>query len=80
MDEIINELELNKVYDAMRIVASSNVGMFIRERRQHLGFSQQKLADEVGVDNSVISKVENNKIKPSLNTFESILEEFDIIR
>ena len=38
----------------------------IKERREELGITQQELADKIGVSLSWIRKIENHKVKPSI--------------
>lgn len=49
-----------------------SIGDRIRERRKFLGFSQENLANEIGVSASFISDIENGRRKMSLETMIKI--------
>ena len=50
------------------------IGQFIKLIRSHLGMSQRALADRSEVPQSMISKVESNKVEPTLSTLRRILD------
>jgi len=45
-------------------------GEIIRKRRKELGKTQRQLADEVYVNRSIISQIENGKFTGSLRSYE----------
>jgi predicted transcriptional regulator len=51
----------------------------IRKRRTALGLSQKHLADSVGVSQSLIAKIESNRVHPSYEVVKRIFEYFDRI-
>ncbi|BCU67288.1 inosine-5-monophosphate dehydrogenase [Sulfolobales archaeon HS-7] len=50
-------------------------GRDIKRLREKLGISQTELAKRVGISQSFIAKIENEKIDPRLSTINRILEE-----
>ena len=48
---------------------------FFRESRK---FTQEKLAEMVGIDSKHLSRIENGRNYPSLETLEKILENLDV--
>lgn len=48
------------------------IGLNIVFRRKQLGYSQEKLALEAGVDRTYIPKVEKGKVNLTINTLEKI--------
>jgi predicted transcriptional regulator len=49
----------------------------IKKRRIALGISQKKLAQNVGASQSLIAKIESNRVKPSYEVVKKIFEYFD---
>jgi len=49
----------------------------IKKRRVALGISQKKLALSVGASQSLIAKIESNRVKPSYEVVKKIFEYFD---
>ena len=45
---------------------SKNLAEAIKRRRRELGYSQEKFADEIGVDRTYMSKIERSIGNPSL--------------
>ena len=45
---------------------SKNLAVVIKRRRRELGYSQEKFADEIGVDRTYMSKIERSIGNPSL--------------
>lgn len=56
---------------------SSSLGARIRELRYQRGIGIKKLAPELGVDYSYLSRVENEKAVPSVKLIERLSEYFD---
>lgn len=50
----------------------------IKNLRLKLNFSQQEFADRIGVSRSVLSQIEIQKIKPSVELIATIAREFNI--
>ena len=50
----------------------SIIGLNIYTRRKELGYSQEKLALEAGLDRTYIPKVEKGKINITINSLEKI--------
>lgn len=48
------------------------LGNKIKKIREEIGMTQMQLASKVGVDNSLICKIESNNANPSLGTLEKI--------
>lgn len=48
--------------------------MTVVNLRDELGWSQRKLAEELGKPQSTIARIENGDIKPNLKTMEAIAE------
>lgn len=49
----------------------------IKKRRIALGISQKKLAQSVGASQSLIAKIESNRVNPSYDVVKKIFEYFD---
>lgn len=49
----------------------------IKKRRIALGISQKRLAQSVGASQSLIAKIESNRVKPSYEVVKKIFEYFD---
>jgi transcriptional regulator with XRE-family HTH domain len=58
--------------------AAMSYGQKIREIRRRELMSQEAFADKVGVSRSVISQIEIDRIRPSLETLRNISREFDV--
>ena len=56
----------------------SEVGIKIREARRQKGFTQQSLADAVGVGEMYLSQIERGMKMPSLNLFIDIITALDV--
>ncbi len=54
------------------------VGIRIREARKQKGFTQQMLADTVGIAEVYISQIERGLKMPSLNLFVQIISALDV--
>ena len=50
----------------------------IRDLRKKLNYKQQDFADKIGVSRSVLSQIEINKLKPSLEIIANIAKVFNI--
>lgn len=53
---------------------SKEIGTIIKERRRHLGFNQQTLADLAGVGINTLVAIERGEGNPQLTTLLTILE------
>jgi transcriptional regulator with XRE-family HTH domain len=54
------------------------VGIKLREARRKKGFTQQMLADAVGISEMYVSQIERGMKMPSLNLFIKIITALDI--
>lgn len=54
------------------------IGAHIKEQRNNKGWSQKKLADKIGISDSLLSKYENNKKNPGLKTLAAIADALKI--
>lgn len=52
----------------------SKIGTVIRDKRKAKGYTQEKLAECIGVDSSLIGKIERGKTNPSIDTLAHITE------
>ncbi len=50
----------------------------IRNLRKQINYSQQMFADRIDVSRSVLSQIEINKLKPSIDIIAKIAKEFNI--
>lgn len=53
------------------------IGKRIKSRRQKLNITQEKLADHVGISVVYLSKIENGRVYPTLETLSNICTELD---
>ena len=53
------------------------LGKNIKNRRKQLGYTQQELADKLGISLNFMGKIEVEFSKPSLDTLIKIAEELD---
>ena len=53
------------------------IGKRIKSRRQKLNITQEKLADRVGISVVYLSKIENGRVYPTLETLSNICTELD---
>jgi transcriptional regulator with XRE-family HTH domain len=58
--------------------AKELLGMRVREVRKLRGLSQEKLAEQVGVEPKQISRIEGGKSAPSLDTLEAIARSLQV--
>ncbi|MBR1754064.1 helix-turn-helix transcriptional regulator [bacterium] len=54
------------------------LGMRIKEFREKKNFTQDKLAEMVGIDPKHLSRIENGRNYPSFETLEKILDSLEI--
>lgn len=54
------------------------LGLKIKEFRENRKYTQDKLAEKVGIDPKHLSRIENGRNYPSLETLEKILENLDV--
>lgn len=55
-----------------------NLGKNIKKRRQELGYTQQELADKIGMGLNFVGKIEIAFSKPSMDTIIKISKALDI--
>ncbi|GEM_PF-691015 len=55
-----------------------NVNKKIRDLRKKLNYKQKDFADKIGVSRSVLSQIEINKLKPSIEIIATIAKKFNI--
>ncbi|MFN5703034.1 MAG: helix-turn-helix domain-containing protein, partial [Gammaproteobacteria bacterium] len=51
-----------------------DIGLRLQEVRNKKGLSQRELAKRVGVTNSTISLIEQNKVSPSISSLKKVLD------
>ena len=51
-----------------------DIGIRLQAVRKSQGFSQRELAKRVGVTNSTISLIEQNKVSPSISSLKKVLD------
>ena len=56
------------------------ISELLRDERDLSGYSQEELAEAIGIDVKTISRIENGKSTPKKATFASIKEHFDLER
>lgn len=54
------------------------LGLRIKEFRENRKLTQNKLAEMVGIDPKHLSRIENGRNYPSLETLEKILDNLDV--
>lgn len=54
------------------------LGMRIREFRENRKYTQDKLAEMVGIDPKHLSRIENGRNYPSFETLEKIIESLNV--
>lgn len=54
------------------------LGLRIKEIRENRKFTQDKLAEMVGIDPKHLSRIENGRNYPSFETLEKILDNLDV--
>ena len=55
-----------------------HLGTILYERRTELGLNQRQLAARAGISNSTISKIEQKRLSPTLETLSKISEGLDL--
>jgi len=55
-----------------------NVGNTARQLRESLGFTQQEMADSLGITNVHLSHIENNKSFPSQDLIDRFRDRFEV--
>ena len=60
------------------MIAMENYREVIRNKRKKLGWSQYKLAKELGITQSFINEIESGKKSPSIDVFFRICEVLEI--
>lgn len=54
------------------------LGDIIKKMREERGLSQKEVASSVGIDRGQYSRIETNKVEPTLSTLEKIAQAFKI--
>lgn len=54
------------------------IGRNLRTLRANRGYTQEKIADLLGISQTTYSKLENNEGKPDLNLIEKIASVYDV--
>ena len=70
--QILSDPETKRIYDDYN--PEFQIAFAIYENRHRKGISQQKLADDTGIDRADISKLENAEANPTLSTLRRIAE------
>ena len=70
--DLINTLATNLVFIKM------DIGENIRKVRDLKGFSQQALAESIGLSQKQLSRIETNQVSPTFDTLEKICEALGI--
>ena len=60
------------------ISCNTKVGSNIKEQRNNKGWAQKKLADKVGISDSLLSAYENNRKNPGLTTLAAIAKALEV--
>ncbi|MBW3702519.1 hypothetical protein C2U27_19910 [Bacillus aerophilus] len=55
-----------------------NVGAFVKKVRKEYFLTQEQFSMRLGVSNSYISKIERNKVNPSLKFLKILSKEFSV--
>ncbi|KMK71936.1 helix-turn-helix domain-containing protein [Bacillus stratosphericus] len=55
-----------------------NVGAFVKKVRKEYLLTQEQFSVRLGVSNSYISKIERNKVNPSLKFLKILSKEFSV--
>ena len=55
-----------------------DIGGTIKKIRKHKNLSQGKLAEKVGITNSYLSSIENNKVNCSMDTLQTIAKKLKV--
>lgn len=69
-----NAEELNEAFRDARYEARRQVGALVVAERKRLGWSQQKLADRVGVQQAVISRLESGRTNPTVELLSAVAQ------
>jgi DNA-binding XRE family transcriptional regulator len=80
-DRVLHETEPSYAYfrgRAVRSKTNGDIGSRIRRLREAKGFTQEKLADSVGMMRSNISRIEAAKHRPTLEPLERIAQALDV--
>ncbi len=78
---IVNKFYKIKYYfnkEGNMISKKELLGMRIKEFREKKNFTQDKLAEMVGIDPKHLSRIENGRNYPSFETLEKILDSLEI--
>ena len=72
------ETEDIRVWESYRQNNIYLISELLRDERDLSGYSQEELAEAIGIDVKTISRIENGKSTPKKATFASIKEHFDL--
>jgi HTH-type transcriptional regulator/antitoxin HipB len=64
--------------DMPQVTSAKDLGALIRERRRERGFSQQRLADAVGVSRQWVVEVERGKARAEIGLLLRVLNTLDL--
>jgi putative transcriptional regulator len=56
----------------MAVIKKQAVSTLLKEKRQELGLSQAKLAEQAGVDRKTVNRIENGHFSPTLTTLVAL--------
>ena len=69
----------SKILDERRLIMDTKkIGAFIAMNRKKKGYTQEQLAEKLGVTNKTISRWENGHYMPDLSLLEPLSKELDI--
>ena len=72
------ETEDIRLWESYRQNSVYLISELLRDERDLAGYSQEELAEAIGIDVKTISRIENGKSTPKKGTFASIKEHFDL--
>ena len=72
------ETEDIRLWESYRQNSVYLISEFLKDERDLVEYTQEELAEAVGIDIKTISRIENGKSTPKKGTFTSIKEHFDI--
>ena len=56
----------------------ADLGAIIKNRRLELGFTQEKLAHQLDIDDSNLRRIESGKVNTSVSMLQKILKSLDL--
>jgi transcriptional regulator with XRE-family HTH domain len=60
-------------------ITDSNYGSLLRDMRREKNLSQKELSSLTGISESCISRIENQKISPTINTYFRLVHELGYV-